>query len=344
MFRRPRVPRRQRRTIENEVVPASETRNVPYNNNANIRDQITQILEPLYTDMNIPWSPLPIPGDEFGDGQTVPISMSSLSSIVYEVDDQEFLPVTSDASTIQSSIISDEQVDESCQPQDEQVSQDFKWMMKNCGSCRSNITLENYDQKDAQDVVAINVYNTTTGKFGRGQCVLKSELKSLLKSDIGEDRPSYFFSLYTKRNNSSSLSGDSERGLGTSPNDKLVVQLNAANVSIFVTLRSVFKLFQTQSRDWYALPLFGGKRRRVGNIEGNLMLVGAHHGQIPGYVIYKLYTKDEFQQGITAEVEEKDFQIDILVCKNMEELLHMFRDKDSIRTMVLDNIINHVTH
>ena len=52
--------------------------------------------------------------------------------------------------------------------------------------------------------------------------------------------------------------------------------------------------------NWYALPLYGGKRRRIGNIS-ELYAQSMNHGQIPGYIVYKLFTKDEIEQGVIVK-------------------------------------------
>jgi hypothetical protein len=64
--------------------------------------------------------------------------------------------------------------------------------------------------------------------------------------------------------------------------------------NIYVTWGSVRRIFtDSNQRGWYAVPLFGGKRRRVGNVNGIFTGIGVTHGQTPGQTIHKLYSHDE---------------------------------------------------
>jgi hypothetical protein len=54
------------------------------------------------------------------------------------------------------------------------------------------------------------------------------------------------------------------------------------------------------------VPLFGGKKRRLGNLRGTFG-IGMNHGQVPGETIYKLYTKEEVDAGVQAINLNSDF-------------------------------------
>ena len=45
-------------------------------------------------------------------------------------------------------------------------------------------------------------------------------------------------------------------------------------------------------KNWYLLPLYGNKRRRIGLQFGS----SKNHGQIPGSKIYKAFTKEEINK------------------------------------------------
>lgn len=66
---------------------------------------------------------------------------------------------------------------------------------------------------------------------------------------------------------------------------------------MFITLGSLERILTEHRKVWYALPLYGDKRRRIGNLNSRFG-VGENHGQVPSFKIYKLYTKEEVTGGI----------------------------------------------
>lgn len=182
------------------------------------------------------------------------------------------------------------------------------WMKVNCTVCSSPITLEEYTIGDFPNLVSIKIYDIHTKKFGKGQCILKEEFVESLNNDKLNSHPSQVFSVYEK--NTESTLNDAEglkRGLGTRPNYFIVIKLNLQNMQIFVTIESAYTLLHSGHKTFYAIPLFGGKRRRVGNLEGNLLEISSNHGQIPGFLIYSLYTKDEvLNKKVTVEPSPLD--------------------------------------
>lgn len=173
----------------------------------------------------------------------------------------------------------------------------------------------------------------------KGNCIKKNDLRDMLLSDANSERPKYLFSVYKKHSSHLSES-DYRRGLGTKPTNEFVFQLNISAITIFVTIGSMRKLFVDNHKTLYAIPLYGGKRRRVGNIEGNLMLVSANHGQIPGFVIYKLYSEDDIRNNTTAEIDD-DYELDDFVCLEMDVLLNNMTRKINIQSVIVTNLINY---
>ena len=207
---------------------------------------------------------------------------------------------------------------------DESCSDD--WMKQNCTSCRSSITLELFE--NGTDVISFKLYNTTTKKFGKGQCMMKSELKEMLSTGEGN-----VFSIWK---------GGDTSGRGGKPTNRLVVKLFTGASTIYVTLQSAHKLFHSKDKIFYALPLYGGMRRRVGNLYGRIG-VSENHGQVPGFQIYKLFSRLEIEREATGSATIKDdFNLDFLVSEKMEELISMFMDTTKVREFLLKKIVEYI--
>ena len=86
---------------------------------------------------------------------------------------------------------------------------------------------------------------------------------------------------------------------------KLIVKIPPNN--IYVTLGSIERMIKshTHIKHWYALPLY---KRRIGNLD-ELFSSSRNHGQIPGFLIYKLFTKEEIKNGITVRETKLDYPI-----------------------------------
>jgi hypothetical protein len=218
---------------------------------------------------------------------------------------------------VSSSSLEDEYItnntDESCEGE---------WMKRNCMSCKSAITLEAFE--NIEDVISFKLYNEETKKFGKGQCMDKNEIKNMLSN--GE---SNIFSIWRGGDNS---------GRGGKPTKRIVVKLYTGGSTIFITLQSAYKIFHSEDNTFYAISLYGGKRRRVGNLYGRIG-VSENHGQVPGFQIYRLYTRSEIEE--KAEIKE-DFSLDFLVTGKMEELISMFMDTTIIRAFLLKKIVEYV--
>ena len=63
-------------------------------------------------------------------------------------------------------------------------------------------------------------------------------------------------------------------------------------VTRLLVLLGIILFIEQNIHTFYAIPLFEGKRRRIGNLAG---FIGSsmNHGQIPGYLVYQLCTKEE---------------------------------------------------
>jgi hypothetical protein len=235
-----------------------------------------------------------------------------------EEDHENFVPlsVTSDSLSDENININSQNIDFSC-PND--------WMKANCTSCKSPVSLDDFSIDET--VLSFKLYDTKTNKFGKGQCIAKNELIDILKNGN-----SSIFSIW--------IGGDSS-GKGGKPSNNIIVKLYIGLTTIYVTLHSAYKIFHNQNTIFYAVPLYGGKRRRIGNLAGRIG-VSENHGQLPGFQVYKLFTKDEINNGSTADIENIDFNLQFLICEQMEKLVDMFQDTTTVRDFLLNNVLKHI--
>lgn len=164
----------------------------------------------------------------------------------------------------------------------------------------SPITLMPYTESDI-DVFTVKLPSEMR-KFKIGSCMSKEELSGALLSDQNTDTPDYIMCVYTTPRQSR----DHLTGMTGKPTIRTVIRLMSSQ--IYITAGSAKRIMEASTKTWYALPLFGGKRRRIGNVSG---LYGAsmNHGQIPGFLVYKLYTREEIRSGIKAVETLDDYLI-----------------------------------
>lgn len=148
----------------------------------------------------------------------------------------------------------------------------------------SILTLEPYKGED--DPVIIYMLDSKM-KYKNSICFTLTELRSFIESDRNKAFPDNIMAVYSKPRKPDTT------GIGAYPTGRIVVKLPVHN--IYVTVGSARGLFG-KNRVWYAVPLFGGKKRRIGNIKG-VFGVSMNHGQIPGDIVYKLYSKTQFKKG-----------------------------------------------
>lgn len=165
----------------------------------------------------------------------------------------------------------------------------------------SPVTLTNYDETDLNDLFIIHIQNQE-GKFIKGSCLLRDEMKEILKSELTSFPPSYLMSIY--KTPSSKRQDDLLTGLTGKPTGKLIIRLPTNQ--IYITYGSLQRVLSSPITQWYALPLYGGKLRRVGNV-GGIYGASMNHGQVPGFKIYKLFTYDEIKNNIVVKETQDDF-------------------------------------
>lgn len=155
-------------------------------------------------------------------------------------------------------------------------------VLEDIESCPNDdmINLEKYDLQ-SDDIFTI-YYLNSKNKFTTASCVSKHEMKEYISSeDINS--PSIISTIWK---------GGDKSGVGGEPTCKFIIKLPPNN--IWVTIGSFDRMINSNEKNWYLLPLYGGKRRRIGYNFG----VGKNHGQIPGSYIYKAFTKQEIKNNI----------------------------------------------
>lgn len=166
-------------------------------------------------------------------------------------------------------------------------------------------TLESYTSND--NPIEIFMLDSQ-GKFSKSTCITTDEIKLLLRSNRDTSIPPNIKAIWTTPNDRN------RKGIGGKATGKLLVALPPYN-NLF-TIGSIEKMLKTPSvKRWFALPLYGGKNRRVGNL-ASIPTISGDHGQIPGSQIYKLYTKQEIRSGVQVKETPTDFPL-----KNNSRLL-----------------------
>jgi hypothetical protein len=172
-------------------------------------------------------------------------------------------------------------------------------ILDNCLN-ESPITLTNYEDTDLSDLFIIHMLNQE-GKFIKGSCLRRDEMRNILSSDLG-NYPNYVMSIYTTP--SSKYKDDLLTGLTGKPTGKIIIRMPTNQ--IYITFGSMKRVLTNPTIKWYALPLYGGKRRRVGNIAG-MYGSSMNHGQVPGFQIYKLFTEAEIKTNMSVREDSTDF-------------------------------------
>jgi hypothetical protein len=189
-------------------------------------------------------------------------------------------------------------------------------------NCNNNniFTLEPYTSED--DPIQIYTLNNKN-KYEISSCITRDEIQEHLKAGKNTIYPGMIMTLCTRYGND--VSG------------KVVVSLPPNNM--FFTYGSVEKLLANKNnKSWFALPLFGGKRRRIGNLD-YAGLLGSLHCQVPGYKVYKLYTKEEINNNIPVTETRSDYPI--FLYNNVKDSFDMIspRVTEAFVNQLIDNLL-----
>jgi hypothetical protein len=247
----------------------------------------------------------------------------NISGVIPNVFNQ-YLIISSNDGTIH--VYENEEIKE-----EEEDTQTFKNFSSNKSSLKTNdyykninctnynvFTLENYTSDD--DPIQIYTLNNQN-IFEISNCITIDELTHHLNSGKDTIHPSMLMSICTPRSNATG---------------KIVISLPPNN--LFYTYGSIEKIFlNKQNKNWFALPLFGGKRRRIGNLD-EAPLIGSLHCQIPGYKVYKLYTQDEINKNI--EVKETLSDYPSFLYNNLTQLFEL--GNTNITKNFINNLIDNL--
>jgi hypothetical protein len=174
-------------------------------------------------------------------------------------------------------------------------------------------TLESYTD-DEPGLLIIKTMNSK-GKFEKGECITRETLISILegeertivswsRNDPTENTPQNVMSIWSTPKNRN------KAGYGGTPTGKWVFKL--PNL-MYITLGSLKRIMKNPDvNEWFAVPLYNNKARRVGNVLG-VIGMSMNHGQLPGFKIHKLFTKQEIGEGVKVEETKDDYPLDIAV-------------------------------
>jgi ankyrin repeat protein len=191
------------------------------------------------------------------------------------------------------------------------------------------ITLESYMDNDNP----IMIYYLNKNKFEHAGCITIDEYNNHIDSGLNTSIPSNLMSIYTKPKDFNIS------GIGCKPTGKIVLKLPFNNM--YITYGSGERIKQEYyiNKIWYALPLYGGKKRRVGNLSG-IFGVNMNHGQIPGEIIYKLFRKDEIQKNIIVK-ETNDYPLYLYNNNSIKTLIDIIGEENTLELFV-NNSLSHL--
>lgn len=129
-------------------------------------------------------------------------------------------------------------------------------------------------------------------------------------------------------------------GKNTVPSGRFIVRLPVSS-QVYVTLGSVKRILSEKDvKTWYALPLFGGKRRRIFNV-GGVYGRSLNHGQVPGFKIYKLFTQKEIQKKMDVEETDADYPISSYAFEHLTTLFgfNKLRSALSLVNIIVESLL-----
>ena len=137
-----------------------------------------------------------------------------------------------------------------------------------------------YDADDYKDIIFIKMLDSKN-HFATGNCITRNEFKQSLSIDITnhisvDSPPVNLMCIYTSPPNGNVT------GQGCRATNNIFVKLPLNNM--FIALESAKRLFrEKENHTFYAIPLFGGKRKRIGNLT-EFYGSSVNHGQTPGFI------------------------------------------------------------
>lgn len=207
-------------------------------------------------------------------------------------------------------------------------------------SKESFITLEEYTEKDMTSLLSFYVLNEKTNKYNNiPSCITKDELFKSVILDFEEEVPCSVMSIYTQPKNKK----DYLTGLTGKPTSRVFVKIPYKfdeSLCIYITLGSFIKTMNNPKQEWFALPLFGGTRKRLGNLLG-IFGQGMNHGQIPGYKVYKLYSREELNTK-SFNVEEDRYDYPMTLNFNLNTSFKSQMDEVNLVNIIFNTIYDSI--
>ena len=204
----------------------------------------------------------------------------------------------------------------------------------------TSLYLMPYDADDYDDIIFIKMLDSKN-HFATGNCITRNEFKQSLSIDITnhisvDSPPVNLMCIYTSPPNGNVT------GQGCRATNNIFVKLPLNNM--FIALESAKRLFrEKETHTFYAIPLFGGKRKRIGNLT-ELHGISTNHGQVPGFVLHKLCTKEELQDPPKIEFStdlihfDSSDQLRIIVRQTIDEIFEALDlDDTSLMDLAAEN-------
>jgi len=219
------------------------------------------------------------------------------------------------------------------------LNENLNYLNNNCNNCEG--IYGEYNDSDIDELVTIKFLNSEK-QYEKGICFTKSEFRDYVHSSYNEENPSNIQAIYTKPLKPQKIE-DYISGMTSKATGRIVIKI-PSEFSPFVTLNCAHKILQNNdNKIWYALPLFGGKKRRIGGIQSQLIVSG-NHGQTPGYIIYKLYTKEEINQDIIVEEKASDYPLSLFLFEPMMQLDFILGLNNLKSEQIYKNFINGIIY
>jgi hypothetical protein len=224
------------------------------------------------------------------------------------------VPVISSSSSRSSSYRRAVSRRRAAKPAGETLTAAEKWAAKRCtNEATDPITLEEMSNNDAENSFVIFMKKRDGEWKRKNSCLRRDDLYNSISSDrftfiirqqdaYGYKIPSSCLANWIKKPDST---GIDLAGRGGNAGYKLFIKLPPNN--ILITLKSYLRIQkEIDTKEWYALPLFNNSKILVGNLLGITTEISISHGQSPGSIIYKLYTKSEIENEQLSVVEDED--------------------------------------
>jgi len=200
------------------------------------------------------------------------------------------------------------------------------------GKCRNtnDITLEPFNADDLEDLVIIRMRDSTGEWQKQGVCfdrdMLRQNTEVTAFEEVKKNSPDVDTGRYTSVMASWVPDGSgralTDSGKNGAPGRRIFVRLPTGT---YITLGSYIKIMCSRNREFFMKPLYQGRSIRLGNMYG-LAMESQNHGQRGGFVVNKVFTKQEIHNRKRAVETDDEYHTikrktwdDILFHRKYEE-------------------------